>query len=57
MASQAWSVRSATTPSTSRTVLVASAPGAELVRVRDDRIVHSRFLFDRLPFEQARRSR
>jgi SnoaL-like domain len=39
-----------------RTVPVASAPGAELVRVRDGGIVHSRFLFDRLPFEQARRS-
>ena len=39
-----------------RTVLVESGPGAELVRVRDGRIVHSRFLFDRLPFEQARRS-
>jgi ketosteroid isomerase-like protein len=39
-----------------RTVPVASAPGAELVRVRDGRIVYSRFLFDRLPFEQARRA-
>lgn len=39
-----------------RTALVESGPGAELVRVRDGRIVHSRFLFDRLPFEQARRS-
>jgi ketosteroid isomerase-like protein len=39
-----------------RTVPVASAPGAELVRVRDGRIVYSRFLFDRLPFEQARRT-
>jgi ketosteroid isomerase-like protein len=39
-----------------RTVPVASAPGAELVRVRDGRIVYSRFLFDRLPFEEARRT-
>jgi ketosteroid isomerase-like protein len=39
-----------------RTGPVASAPGAELVRVRDGRIVYSRFLFDRLPFEQARRA-
>ena len=38
-----------------RTVPVPSAPGAELVRVRNGRIVHSRFLFDRLPFEEARR--
>jgi ketosteroid isomerase-like protein len=39
-----------------RTLPVASAPGAELVKVRDGRIVHSWFLFDRLPFEQARRT-
>lgn len=39
-----------------RTVPVRSGPGAELVRVRDGRITYSRFIFDRLPFEQARRS-
>jgi ketosteroid isomerase-like protein len=38
-----------------RTVPVASAPGAECVRVRDGKIVYNRFIFDRLPFEQARR--
>jgi len=34
--------------------LVASAPAAECVTVRDGRIVHSRFIFDRLPFQEAR---
>jgi hypothetical protein len=34
--------------------LVPSAPGAECLTVRDGRIVHCRFLFDRLPFELAR---
>ncbi len=34
--------------------LVASAPAAEWVTVRDGRIVYSRFIFDRLPFAQAR---
>ena len=38
------------------TVPVRSAPGAECVTVRDGRIVYSRFLFDRLPFEQARQA-
>jgi hypothetical protein len=38
----------------SATVLVPSAPGAELVTVRDSRIVASRFIFDRLPFYLAR---
>ncbi|MGX6603206.1 nuclear transport factor 2 family protein [Micromonosporaceae bacterium Da 78-11] len=38
------------------TTLVPSGPGAECVTVRDGRIVHSRFLFDRLPFDQARRA-
>ena len=37
------------------TVPVKSAPGAECVTVRDGRITYSRFIFDRLPFEQARR--
>jgi ketosteroid isomerase-like protein len=34
--------------------LVASGPACECVTVRDGRIVASRFIFDRLPFEQAR---
>ena len=38
------------------TVPVASAPAAECVTVRDGRITYSRFLFDRLPFEEARRA-
>lgn len=38
----------------SATTLVASAPAAELVTVRDGRIAHSRFIFDRLPFHEAR---
>jgi ketosteroid isomerase-like protein len=37
-----------------RTVLVDSGPGAECVTVRDGKIVASRFIFDRLPFEAAR---
>jgi hypothetical protein len=36
------------------TTLVPSAPAAEYVTVRDGRIVHSHFIFDRLPFVQAR---
>ena len=36
------------------TVPVKSGPGAEAVTVRDGKIVYSRFIFDRLPFEQAR---
>ncbi|MBU2664475.1 nuclear transport factor 2 family protein [Actinoplanes bogorensis] len=36
------------------TALVPSAPGAEHVTVAGGRITHSRFLFDRLPFERAR---
>jgi ketosteroid isomerase-like protein len=39
-----------------RTPPVASAPGAECLTVRDGRIVHNRFIFDRLPFEAARRT-
>ena len=39
-----------------RTPPVASAPGAECLTVRDGRIVHNRFIFDRLPFEAARRA-
>jgi ketosteroid isomerase-like protein len=37
-----------------RTVPVASAPGAECVTVRDGKIVRSRFIFDRAPFAVAR---
>ncbi|MEU4426669.1 nuclear transport factor 2 family protein [Actinoplanes sp. NPDC024001] len=37
------------------TSLVPSAPGAECVTVQHGRIVRSRFLFDRAPFEAARR--
>lgn len=36
------------------TTLVPSAPAAEWVTVRDGRIVYDRFIFDRLPFAQAR---
>jgi len=36
------------------TVPVQSAPGAECVTVEDGRIVYSRFIFDRAPFEAAR---
>jgi len=39
-----------------RTPPVASAPGAEYLTVRGGKIVHNRFIFDRLPFEVARRS-
>jgi hypothetical protein len=38
------------------TVLVKSGPGAECVTVRDGKVVYSRFIFDRLPFEEARRA-
>jgi ketosteroid isomerase-like protein len=38
-----------------RTPPVASGPGAECLTVRDGKIVHNRFIFDRLPFETARR--
>jgi ketosteroid isomerase-like protein len=38
------------------TVPVPSAPGAECVTVKDGRITYSRFLFDRAPFEAARRA-
>ncbi|OXM47209.1 nuclear transport factor 2 family protein [Amycolatopsis alba] len=36
------------------TLPVASAPGAELVTVRDGRIVELRIVFDRAPFDAAR---
>ncbi len=38
------------------TVPVKSAPGAECVTVVGGKISHSRFLFDREPFEAARRA-
>ena len=37
------------------TVPVASAPGAECVTVTDGKITYSRFIFDRAPFDAARR--
>ncbi|SDM66725.1 nuclear transport factor 2 family protein [Allokutzneria albata] len=36
------------------TVLVPSAPGAELLTVRDGKIIEMRIVFDRLPFAEAR---
>jgi ketosteroid isomerase-like protein len=39
-----------------RTVPVADAPGAECVTVVDGKIVYNRFIFDRLPFAEARRA-
>ena len=39
-----------------QTALVESGPGAEWLTIKDGKIVYSRFIFDRLPFEQARRS-
>jgi ketosteroid isomerase-like protein len=39
------------------TTLVPSGPAAECVTVRDGKIVYSRFIFDRLPFESARQAR
>jgi ketosteroid isomerase-like protein len=38
-----------------RTVPVPDAPGAECLTVVDGKIVHNRFIFDRLPFAEARR--
>ncbi len=37
------------------TVPVSHAPGAECLTVRDGRITAIRIIFDRLPFEEARR--
>ena len=37
------------------TVPVASAPGAECVTVTGGKITYSRFIFDRAPFDAARR--
>jgi ketosteroid isomerase-like protein len=39
-----------------RTPPVASGPGAECLTVRAGKIVYNRFIFDRLPFETARRA-
>ena len=38
------------------TVPVKSAPGAECVTVKDGRITYSRFIFDRAPFDAARKA-
>lgn len=38
------------------TLPVKSAPGAECVTVKDGKITYSRFLFDRAPFEAARKA-
>jgi hypothetical protein len=38
------------------TVPVTDAPGAECVTVQDGKITHMRILFDRLPFEEARKA-
>jgi hypothetical protein len=38
------------------TVPVAHAPGAECLTVADGRITHMRIIFDRLPFDPARRA-
>jgi ketosteroid isomerase-like protein len=39
-----------------KTLPVESAPGAECVTVRDGKIIHSRFIFDRAPFQERRHS-
>jgi hypothetical protein len=38
------------------TVPVPSAPAAECVTVTDGKIAYSRFIFDRVPFDAARRA-
>jgi len=38
------------------TVPVKDAPGAECVTVRDGKITNMRIIFDRLPFEEARKA-
>lgn len=38
------------------TALVKSAPGAECLTVDGGQITHSRFIFDRAPFDAARRA-
>lgn len=39
------------------TVSVVSAPGAECLTIRDGAITHIRIVFDRVPFEAARKAR
>jgi ketosteroid isomerase-like protein len=39
-----------------RTVPVPSAPGAECLTVTDGKITYSRFIFDRAPFDAARKA-
>lgn len=39
-----------------QTVPVKSAPGAECVTVKDGKITHNRFIFDRAPFDAARKA-
>jgi hypothetical protein len=39
------------------TVPVQEAPGAECLTVTAGKITHMRIIFDRLPFDQARRER
>src|SRR5215468_2930165 len=39
-----------------KTIPVESAPGAECLTVVDGRITYSRFLFDRAPFDAARKA-
>ena len=39
-----------------RTIPVPDAPGAECVTVVDGKIVYNRFIFDRLPFADARQA-
>ena len=38
------------------TVPVKNAPGAECVTVRDGKIINMRIIFNRLPFEEARKA-
>ena len=38
------------------TVPVKSAPGAEYVTIKDGKITYSRFIFDRAPFDAARKT-
>jgi hypothetical protein len=38
-----------------QTALVESGPGAEWLTIKNGKIAYNRFIFDRLPFEEARR--
>lgn len=40
-----------------KTKLVESAPAAECVTVQNNKITYNRFIFDRAPFDAARRAR